>query len=64
MAELTGKSPDKLGSRDCLLDASILWEYIMNTKVQKSQIAESLRNLVAAYSKALAHLEDALTTIP
>ena len=35
----------------------------MTTKVQKSQIAESLRNLVAAYSKALAHLEDALAVL-
>ena len=35
----------------------------MNAKVQKSQIADSLRNLVTAYSEALAHLEDALAVL-
>jgi hypothetical protein len=36
---------------------------MMSTKVRKDQIAASLRNLVTAYSKAMAHLEDALAVL-
>jgi hypothetical protein len=52
--------PDILWHRDSLSDASIVREYTMSTAERKDQIAASLRNLVTAYTKAMAHLEETL----